>query len=181
MNIDYPLIIPSIGHGATDLIDLPLETIYCNLLSCIIIYHLNYDIRKALLIISSIIHISNDFKIKNKYLISALFHIIWLKKPIISKLYLSFIHTPLHYIEILKNKKQSILKLFLGSSISFLGTFGMIKKYHVKIENKMGRLWWIFPIFPHIYLTHKIKKINKMKKINKFLDKEIIKFINNNK
>jgi hypothetical protein len=179
MNIDYPLIIPSIGHGATDLIDLPLETISYNLLSCIIIYHLNYDIRKVILIFSSIIHISNDFKIKNKYLASALFHIIWLKKPIISKLYLSFVHTPLHYIEIFKNKKQSILKLFLGSSISLLGTLGMVKKIDIKIEKKMGKLWWVFPILPHIYLTQKIKKVNKMKKINKFLNKEIIKFINN--
>ena len=161
MNIDYPLIIPSIGHGATDLIDLPLETISCNLLSYIIIYNLNYNIRKALLILSSIIHISNDFKIKNKYLFSTLFHIIWLKKPIISKLYLSFIHTPLHYIEIFKNKNNCILKLFLGSSISLLGTLGMIKNIDIKIEEKMGKLWWIFPILPHIYLTHKIKKIKK--------------------
>ena len=53
----------------------------------------------------------------------------------------------------------------------------MIKNIDIKIEEKMGKLWWVFPILPHIYLTHKIKKIKKIKKINKFLNK--IKFINN--
>jgi hypothetical protein len=32
------------------------------------------------------------------------------------------------------------------------------------IEKKIGKLWWIFPILPHIYLTKKIDKLNNKKK-----------------
>ena len=38
MNIKYPLIVPTIGHGATDFIDYPLATINYNILSILIIY-----------------------------------------------------------------------------------------------------------------------------------------------
>ena len=127
MNIKYPLIIPSIGHGATDLIDLPYETINYNILSLLIIYNLNYNIRKYLLIFTSIIHISSDFNIKNKYLFSGLFHIIWLKSPIISKLYLSFVHTPLHYYKIFKAKKKMERKVFCWKFYKYISCFRITK------------------------------------------------------
>ena len=161
MNIKYPLIIPCIGHGATDLIDLPYETINYNILSLLIIYNLNYNIRKYLLIFTSIIHISSDFNIKNKYLFSGLFHIIWLKNPIISKLYLSFVHTPLHYYKIFKAKKKWKEKFFVGNFINILTFLGLQNNIDKIIEKKMGKLWWIFPILPHILLTKKIPKLNK--------------------
>ena len=56
MNIKYPLLIPIIGHGATDLIDFPKETLIYNFLSALIVYNSNYFQRKTLLISSSIFH-----------------------------------------------------------------------------------------------------------------------------
>ena len=177
MNIKYPLIIPTIGHGATDFIDFPIETINYNLLSILIIYFLNYNTRKNILIISSIIHMSNDFNIKYKYFITSIFHIIWLKKPIISKLYLSFIHTPLHYYRIIKYENKWQRKLIFSNLISFLSVFGFKKKLDIIIEEKLGKLWWIFPILPHIYLTNKINKKLHKKKSKIWLGRYIINFV----
>ena len=158
MNIKYPLIIPTIGHGATDFIDYPLATINYNLLSILIIYFLNYNARKNILIISSIIHVSNDFNIKYNYFIICIFNILLLKKPIISKLYLSFIHTPLHYNRIIKYEKKWRMKIIFSNLISCLSIISLKKNIDIIIEEKLGRLWWIFPILPHIYLTDKINK-----------------------
>ena len=170
MKIKYPLIIPSIGHGSTDLLDLPYETLRYNLISCLIVYNLNYNLRKIILLLSSIIHIADDFNIKNnnKFLFSSIFHILWLKKPIISKIYLSFIHTPIHYIKIYNSKRKWKLKLGLGGLISILSIIILNKNIDIIIDKKMGKLWWIFPIIPHIYLTNKINnfKIN-LKNLNK--------------
>ena len=41
MNIKYPMIVSIIGHGATNIIDFPIQTIILNLLSGLIIYNLN--------------------------------------------------------------------------------------------------------------------------------------------
>ncbi len=164
MNIKYPLIVPTIGHGASDFIDYPLATINYNFLSILIIYFLNYNARKNILIISSIIHMSNDFNIKYNYFISGIFHILWLKKPIISKLYLTFIHTPLHYYRIIRYEKKRITKIIFSNLISLLSVIGFEKRIDIIIEEKLGRLWWIFPILPHIYLTNRINKKNHEKK-----------------
>ena len=164
MNIKYPLIIPSIGHGATDFIDYPLATIHYNILSILTIYFLKYNVRKNILILSSIIHVSNDFNIRYNYLISGLFHILWIKKPIISKLYLSFIHTPLHYYRIIKYETKPRTKIIFSNLISYLSIIGLKNNIDIILEEKLGKLWWIFPILPHIYITNKIKKINHEKK-----------------
>jgi len=165
MKIKYPLIIPSIGHGGTDLIDLPYESVYYNIISFLIVYNLNYNLRKLILILSSIIHIADDFIIyKNKYIYSSLFHIIWLKYPIISKIYLSFIHTPLHYIKIYKTNIKWKQKILFGNIINIFGFLGLKNNIDIMIEKKIGKLWWIFPILPHIYLTKKIDKLNNKKK-----------------
>ena len=58
MNLKYPLLIPIIGHGSTDIFDLPIESLTMHLFSSIIVYNLNYNNRKLLLLASSIIHIS---------------------------------------------------------------------------------------------------------------------------
>tara|TARA_Y100000996_G_C22425453_1_gene603269 strand:+ start:259 stop:801 length:543 start_codon:yes stop_codon:yes gene_type:complete len=180
MKIKYPLIIPSIGHGSTDLLDLPYESLYYNLISCLIVYNLNYNLRKIILVLSSIIHIADDFYIKNnsKYFFSSVFHILWLKFPLISKIYLSFIHTPLHYIKIYKINNKWKEKLFLANIVNFFSILGLKNNIDMLIEKRMGKLWWIFPIIPHIYLTKKIDKLNNNKKKDYiFIKKNIIHVI----
>ena len=71
MNLKYPLLIPIIGHGSTDIIDLPIETLTMHIFSSIFVYNLNYKSRKLLLLASSIIHISNDLPIKNNLIYSS--------------------------------------------------------------------------------------------------------------
>ena len=167
MNIKYPLLIPVIGHGATDIIDYPLETISLNILSAIIVYNCNLFFRRVMLIGFSIIHLSGDipnkikinsqiFNIKNKkLLLSSLFHKIMIKKPIIAKLYFLIIHSPLHYLRIIKTRIKTRQKIILGFLTSIISIFFLNKDYDIIIENKMNKLWWIFPILPHILLTAK--------------------------
>ena len=88
MHSRYPLLLPIIGHGSTDIVDLPFETIRIHFLSAILVYILKENQRRIILILSSIIHISRDIPDKNRLLISAGIHTLWLFKPIIAKLYL---------------------------------------------------------------------------------------------
>ena len=103
MLIKYPLLVPTFGHGSTSLIINPYATLASNFFSGLTIYYCSYMQRKMLLIIFSIYHIADDFNIKNKfykYSFSTLFHLAWLKKPILSKCYLTLVHTPMHYLNI---------------------------------------------------------------------------------
>ena len=69
-----------------------------------------------------------------------------------------------------RNKKiASEVNLDDAAEISFmylmlLNIFN--KDYDLIMEKKMGKLWWVFPILPHIILTHKTSDnfINNVKK-----------------
>ena len=153
MYIKYPLLIPTIGHGSTSLIVAPYETLFSNLLSIIIINHISVLNRKILLILFSIYHIADDFNINNrlkKYTIVSLFHLSWLYKPILSKLYLSFIHTPLHYYKIYKHKIKYKQQIIIGIFTSLLGIVGLRYNLDIKLNKKFGELWFVGPIISHI-------------------------------
>jgi len=153
MHVKYPLIIPTIGHGSTSLIVTPYETLITNLLSIIIINFTSIFNRKLLLILFSIYHIADDFNINNqikKYTIVSLFHLSWLYKPIISKLYLSFIHTPLHYYKIYNNKIKYKQQISIGFFTSFLSIIGLKYNLDIKLNKLFGELWFVGPIISHI-------------------------------
>jgi len=184
MNIKYPLLIPIIGHGATDFIDLPKETLIYNFLSALLVYNLNYFQRKTLLTTTSIFHISQDIPkkiiLKNKiynienirYIFSGLIHYFWIKKPILAKLHLLCIHTPLHYLRCFIIKKKYKLKYILGIFVSVVGAIFLQKNYNSYFDLKYGELWYIGPIVAHILLNYKINE--------KFIN-NIINFDKNNK
>ena len=48
MHIKYPLLLPIIGHGATDIVDLPIATLQIHFLSGILIYLLRENQRRIL-------------------------------------------------------------------------------------------------------------------------------------
>jgi len=155
MNCKYPLLIPTIGHGSTDLITNPSFTLSTHFFSFLLIKFIPPFSKKIILISSSIKHISNDINIYN----SLLLHGIWLKYPITSKLYLSCIHTPLHYIRFYKNNnnnnkfyKQCLLAIFTTGILYY----GLINNYDIKVENIFGELWWVAPVFSHIYINENI-------------------------
>lgn len=58
------------------------------------------------------------------------------------------------------------LKLLTGFSVSLASMYFLNKDYDLIMEEKMGQLWWVFPILPHIILTHKTNHnfINNVKK-----------------
>lgn len=162
MNIRYPLILPMIGHGSTDIIDLPFETVKIHFLSSILVYLLRENQRRVLLILSSILHISRDIPHKNRLLISAGFHKLWLWKPIIAKLYLLLYHTPLHYIRnfTLSSKKKFILKTIISFTTTVCAFLGLKNNIDVELEKNFGKYWWTAPILGHILLNEEINKIN---------------------
>ena len=181
MHIKYPLLIPIIGHGATDLIDFPKETLIYNFFSALCVYNLNIIQRKMLLVSSSIFHIAQDIPkkitIKNKlyniqnirYLISGIIHIFWIKKPIIAKLHLLCIHSPLHYLRCFFINKKYKLKFSLGAFVSIIGAIFLQKNYHIYLDLKYGELWYIGPIITHILINYKIHQnfINNKNSFNK--------------
>ena len=170
MNIKYPLLIPIIGHGATDFIDLPKQTLIYNFLSGLLVYNLNIFQRKTLLISSSIFHIAQDipkkirfnhkiYDIQNiRYLISSIIHVFWINKPLIAKLHLLCIHSPLHYARCFIIKKNYKLKYILGGFVSIIGAIFLQKNYHIYFDLKYGELWYIGPIVAHILLNYKINQ-----------------------
>ena len=162
MHIKYPLLLPIIGHGSTDIIDLPIETLQIHFLSGILVYLLKENQRRILLILTSIIHISRDIPHKNRILISTGIHKLWLFKPIIAKLYLLLYHTPLHYIRNYKlsSRKKFRFKSFISMATSILTYFGLNNNIDIKLEKKLGKYWWTAPIVGHIIINEKINRLN---------------------
>ena len=153
MLIKYPLLIPTFGHGSTSLIVNPFETLVSNFFSGLTIYYCSYMQRKMLLIIFSIYHIADDFNIKNnfyKYSFSTLFHLAWLKKPILSKCYLTLVHTPRHYLTIYKKKIKVTQQFLIGIGTSLLAIPFLNANLHNKFNNNLGELWYVGPIIAHI-------------------------------
>ena len=178
MNVKYPLLIPIIGHGATDIIDFPFETLTYNLFSAILVYNCNLIVRQALLIGFSIFHniqdIPNKIIYKSKIInlsnikvpLMTIIHGLWIKYPIIAKIHFLSFHTPLHYLRIILMRSKVELKLLTGFSVSLASMYFLNKDYDLIMEEKMGKLWWVFPILPNIILTHKTNYnfINNVKK-----------------
>jgi len=153
MLIKYPLLIPIFGHGSTSLIVSPFETLVSNLFSGLCIYYCSFIQRKMLLIIFSIYHIADDFKINNnfyKYSLSSLFHLAWFKKPLISKCYLTLLHTPRHYITIYKRKHRVTQQFIIGIGTSLLAIPFLNANLDNKLNNYFGELWYVAPIIAHI-------------------------------
>ena len=160
-------IIPIIGHGSTNLIDIPLVTLLSHLSSAILIKNLNIIQRKRILLLSSVRHISQDFMF-TKYSIplSIILHHIWLKNKMIAIYYLSFIHTPLHYYNSFQISKKNKWKLWGKISLAILTTIGTIVglKYNVdiRLSNQLGQFWWVSPILGHILCNEYIEVTNKL-------------------
>tara|TARA_B110000444_G_scaffold258858_2_gene300949 strand:- start:19029 stop:19493 length:465 start_codon:yes stop_codon:yes gene_type:complete len=151
-----------IGHGATDIIDTPSGTIFLNIIFSILIHNCNIYNRRGLLIGSSIYHIAQDIPCnKYRYAISTSIHYLWLKNPIIAKLHLLLIHTPIHYYRIYLMKNNFKIKLGVGICTSIIGNIILEKKIDIKLNDKLGELWWVAPILSHIILTNYIIKENK--------------------
>tara|TARA_X000000368_G_scaffold130537_1_gene102583 strand:+ start:50 stop:520 length:471 start_codon:yes stop_codon:yes gene_type:complete len=151
----HGLILPSIGHGATDMIDLPFHSIFIHLSSLILVLKLNTISRKMLLVLISIYHLSDDMPLKY----SVLFHPIMIKFPIIAKLYFTFYHTPLHYIRTFSftDKYKNIYKCIVGIFISIISKFAIKNNIDIYLNKTLGEYWWVSPIIGHIILTMIIK------------------------
>lgn len=172
----YPLLIPIIGHGSTDFIDRPIKSIILNLATGLLIKNINLINRKKILVSLSIFHIAQDIPSKFKYIISSSLHYIWIRKPLLAKLNLLLIHTPLHYIRIFYKKDKWKKKIFLGLLTSLFGSLFIEKEIHLLLDKKFGELWWIAPIIAHIILTEQINRnyINKLNMYNKLVKFKVI-------
>jgi hypothetical protein len=168
MLIKYPLLIPTFGHGSTSLIVSPFETLVSNFVSGLCIYYCSLFQRKMLLLVFSIYHIADDFNIKNnfyKYSLSLLFHLTWLKNPLISKCYLTLIHTPMHYLTIYKRKHRVAQQFLIGVGTSVLAIQFLNANLDNILNNKLGELWFVAPIIAHITVHSYYNKI-----ITSFID-----------
>jgi hypothetical protein len=153
MLIKYPLLIPTFGHGSTSLIVSPYATLASNFISGLCIYYCSYIQRAILLIGFSIYHIADDFNIHNKlykYSCSSLFHYAWLKCPLLSKCYLTFVHTPMHYFNIYKRKLRVYKQFIIGLGTSLIAIPFLHANLDSKLNSIFGELWYVAPIIAHI-------------------------------
>jgi len=156
MNIKYPILIPTIGHGSTDLLENPVLTLKTHLLTFIFFQSLPVIYKKSILITSSIYHISKEINIIPSFGL----HCLWLRFPIISQLYLSLYHTPVHYYNLYKKDNNLYKKqMFLGFSSSVIMIYYFNLYY--KLNNILGEYWWVSPVFSHIVLTELLNKDQK--------------------
>ena len=171
MLIRYPLLLPVIGHGATDIVDRPIDTITIHMLTALFVYFLKEKDRRIILILASIIHISKDIPSKNRVLISIGLHKLWLYRPIVAKLYLLLYHMPLHYLKnyIVSSKNSFRLKTIFSITTNILSFFALKNNVDIKIEKKMGKYWWTAPVLGHILVNDKINKINDNRYKNNFI------------
>jgi hypothetical protein len=121
-----------------------------------------------LLLVFSIYHIADDFNIKNnfyKYSLTLLFHLAWLKNPLISKCYLTLVHTPMHYLTIYKRKHRVAQQFLIGVGTSVLAIPFLNANLDNILNNKLGELWFVAPIIAHITVHSYYNKI-----ITSFID-----------
>jgi len=174
-------LLPVIGHGSTDLFDLPFTTLLTHFICFNLVKNLNINQRKNLLVGSSIIHLSNDFFLAKKFrlIVSGIFHFFATKKPIIFKLYMICLHTPIHYFTSFKftnnnnNNNNLIKKSKIGLALltTLLSMIAIKNNLDVKLEEKYGEYWWVSPIFAHIIINeiinHNIKLYDQENILNK--------------
>ena len=74
----------------------------------------------------------------------------WLKCPLLSKCYLTLVHTPRHYFTIYKNKFRVAQQFLIGATTSLLAIPFLNANLHSKLDNNLGELWYVAPIIAHI-------------------------------
>jgi hypothetical protein len=142
-----PILIPTIVHGITDIIDSPRQSVLIYTLVCPLVYHFPLPVKTCLLLIGSIYHMRHDTP---GFKFNVLMHILWIQSPIIAELYLSFIHTPRHYYRtLLLNTYRFKAKVVCIGIMTLLTILDMIFKY----SEYLIPLWWVGPVLSHIYMT----------------------------
>jgi len=140
-----PILIPAIAHGITDIVDAPVESILTYGLVCPLIYHFPLEVKIGLLLGGSIYHMRQDMPGLGG---NILMHLLWIQRPIIAELYLSFIHTPRHYYRTLDSDSGKLKLLWVGI-MTIAACVDMVFKY----SDRLTRLWWVGPVLAHIYIT----------------------------
>lgn len=142
-----PILIPAIAHGITDIVDAPVESILTYGLVCPLVYHFPLEVKVGLLLGGSIYHMRHDTPGLGA---NILMHILWIQRPIIAELYLSFIHTPRHYYRsMLLDSSGFNMKLLWIGLMTIVTWADMVFKY----SDRLTRLWWVGPVLAHIYIT----------------------------
>jgi len=143
-----PSMIPAIAHGITDIVDAPVESIFTYAMVCPLVYHFPIEVKTGLLLCASVYHLRHDVPYGLKG--NILMHLLWIQRPIIAELYLSFIHTPRHYYRTLLLDTYGFkLKCLWIGLMSCIAIADMIFKY----SDRLTRLWWVGPVLAHIYMT----------------------------
>lgn len=137
-----------IPHGITDLFVYPREISLFNYYYTFIFYSFYPKFIKYLLLtIFSVYHVRNDIYggIFLKYLYTIGIHSSWVFFPEWSLTYLSWIHTTLHYMRVMKllNNYQKLFILFLTIS-----TFHFLGRVNINDVNK--EVLWIPLVIGHV-------------------------------
>lgn len=156
-----PILIPTIAHGITDIVDAPVQSILTYGIVCPLVYHFPFRVKAALLLCGSVYHMRHDMPDGLRG--NILMHFIWMEYPLFAELCLSLIHTPRHYYRtLLQNSygfKAKVICIFIMTLVAIL-------EMHFKYTRHLVSLWWVGPVLSHIYMTDFY--------LNKFEDKRHI-------
>jgi len=140
-----PTLLPAISHGITDIVDYPVESIITYAIFIPIVYQFPLKVKTGLLIGASLYHLRQD--VPGGMIGNVCMHLLWIKFPLFAELYLSFIHTPRHYLRSFHT--NFILKLLWIKLFTIVSLFEMIFHWTQHFKD----LWWVGPVLAHIYMT----------------------------
>ena len=136
-----PVVVP---HGITDIIDAPVQSIVVYGTITPLVYFLPLRVKTGLLVAGSIYHMRHD--VPNPTL-NVLMHIAWIYQPWIAHTFLTFIHTPRHYLRTLDvHVKQKKTAIGIMTVVTIADMF-----FHW--SSKWTTLWWVGPVVAHIIMT----------------------------
>ena len=153
-----PILIPTIAHGITDIVDAPKQSILTYAIISPIVYCFPLKVKVGLLLAGSVFHMRHDMpSLKDNIFM----HILWLQYPIIAELYLTFIHTPRHYYRtLLLNSYGFKAKLIcIGIMTSLITMFKYNQLNHIYY---LKDLWWVGPVLAHVYMEYMINKVHRV-------------------
>ena len=140
-------------HGATDILNMPLYRVLGTHAGVLVATHvMPYSLRLHALPVFSLAHMRHDFK-RRRWFKSLAIHTSWAVCPDLAPIYISLVHTPIHYRKHLSDKRILIF-VIISIAMSF---------WPAPIGLDFCARYWVAPVIAHI-LLHEINSNNSNKK-----------------
>ena len=136
-------------HGYTDILNKPCGLVLGTHAASVILLH-EVDLRDKFFLLfgASVVHMRHDFvgiENRHKWAASIGLHLAWIINPDIMPIYMTFVHTPLHYFRLQEIKVLSRPQLCIVTSA--ITTAVWFAPWEFSIDSFDGL--WIAPVISH--------------------------------